>query len=299
MVSSNPSRAASNAHTCHLLRFSQEDRDCVFFQFSKKKSYLFHQQSAKVTPSLASAVNCDMLAYLPASPTMLPKIWCCGRGARVHPRRGGANGRRIRRASKRRRSNPPSARPTQPAQTTTFGGLIVVFAIGHIAAKQMSSVRPSSIWRLALLPPPPNPSPEDLATLRWRGGRSPLPCEADRPLSGTARPPFPTSVSGRAPSAGFAQGGCRRAAPCRAAPRRDGAVLSVHGGRPTAECEGRRCGVCPCGSPSPTGPHPPRVDCCVHDNTSERTVAKRAFSARPSSTRPLFPTAPGRRAGQQ
>ena len=156
MMSSNHSRAASSAHTYHLLRFPKEDRDCVFFQFSKKKSYLFHQQSAKVTPSLASAVNCDMLAYLPASPTMLPKIWCCGRVARVHPRRGsGANGRRIRRASKRRRSNPPSARPTQPAQTTTFGGLIVVFAIGHIAAKQMSSVRPSSMRRLALLPLPP------------------------------------------------------------------------------------------------------------------------------------------------
>ena len=206
-------------------------------------------------------MNCDMRAYLPASPTMLSKIQCCGRGARVHPRRGsGASGRRIRRASKRRRSNPPPARPTQPAQTTTFSGLIVAFAIGHMAAKQMSSVRPSSMRRPDPLPPP---SPEDLATLRWRGGRSPLPCEADRPLSGTARPPFPTSVSGRAPSAGFAQGGYRRAAP-----RRDGAALSVHGGRPTAECEGRRCGVCPCGSPSPTGPHPPRVDCCVHDNTS-------------------------------
>ena len=238
-----------------------------------------------------------MLAYLPASPTMLPKIWCCGRVARVHPRRGsGANGRRIRRASKRRRSNPPSARPTQPAQTTTSGGLIVVFAIGHIAAKQMSSVLPSSMRRLALLPPHP-PLTRKLGDAA--GGRSALPCEADRPLSGTARPPFPTYVSGRAPSAGFAQGGCRRAAPCRAAPRHDGAVLSVHSGRPTAECEGRRCGVCPCGSPSPTGPHPPRVDCCVHDNTSERTVAKRALSARPSSTRPLFPTAPGRRAGQQ
>ena len=266
-----------------------------FFPIFEKKSYLFHQQSAKVTPSLASAVNCDMLAYLPASPTMLPKIWCCGRGARVHPRRGsGANGRRIRRASKRRRSNPPSARPTQPAQTTTFGGLIVVFAIGHIAAKQMSSVRPSSMRRPDPLPPP---SPEDLATLRWRGGRSPLPCEADRPLSGTARPPFPTSVSGRAPSAGFAQGGCRRAAPRRAAPRWRRSFRprrAAHGG-----VRGSSLRLCPCGSPSPTGPHPPRVDCCVHDNTSERTVAKRAFSARPSSTRPLFPTAPGRRAGQQ
>ena len=171
------------------------------------------------------------------------------RGAHVHPRRGsGANGRRIRQASKRRRSNPPSARPTQPAQTTTFGGLIVVFAIGHIAAKQMSSVRPSSMRRPDPLPPP---SPEDLATLRWRGGRSALPCEADRPLSGTARPPFPTYVSGRAPSAGSAQGGCRRAAPCRAAPRRDGAVLSVHGGRPTAECEGRRCGSARAAPPHP------------------------------------------------
>ena len=158
-----------------------------------------------------------------------------------------------------------------------------------MAAKQMSSVRPSSMRRLALLPPPHQKT--------WRrcdgvgGGR---PCHA-RPINPyqvpRARPSLPPCPVGPPPRAS------RRADV--AAPRRDGAALSVHRGRPTAECGGRRCGVYPCGSPSPTGPHPPRVDCCVHDNTSERTVAKRASSARPSSTRPLFPTAPGRCAGQQ